>query len=162
MVRTFALGGLAVLSFTAAAFAVTVQSVEVDIDLEAIENPKAATYWTSIADDLENAIVARLVGLPAEENENPIELRIDLSEVSLSGGFTETMGLEDTRLVGDVKVVTPDENNRIVSYELSVDVNAARVLIPAGVDVVTLPADSPVYYQAMIEAFAQGVVDRLE
>lgn len=164
MVRTFAFGTLATLCLSASSFAAipTVSQVDVEIDLEAIGNPKAAAYWTSIADDLENAIVARLAALEVDPDKNPIELRIDLSEVSLSGGLTETLGLEETRLVGDVKVVTPIENNRIEPYQLTVDVNAARIYIPEGVDVVALPSDSPVYYEAMIAAFAQGVVDRIE
>ncbi len=159
MFRTFAIGGVAALTLTGFAFAATVKSIDVEVELGAVENAKAAAYWTTIADDLENAIVSRITDQIADDGVNVV---IDLEEVSLSSGFEEKMGLADTRLVGNVVMVHDTDNTRFGAYELTVDVNAAMPMIPAGVDVVTLPADSRVYYDAMIAAFAQGVVDRLK
>ncbi len=158
MFRKIALSGIAALTLTTAALAATVKSVDVEIELDAIENPKAAAYWTSIADDLETAIVARVTD---QIDDDGVEVKIDLEEVSLSSGFEEELGLANTRLVGDV-VMDHSDNSRTDRYQLTVDVNAATPMIPAGIDVVTLPADSRVYYDAMIAAFAQGVVDRLK
>ncbi len=159
MFRTLAIGSLAALAFTTAGTAATVKSVDVEVELSAIENPRAAKYWTSIADDLENAIVAKIADQVADDG---IDLKIDLEEVWLSNGFEEKLGLADTRLVGDVSMTHASDNSRFGSYELTVDVNTALPLIPADVDVTVLPADSRVYYDAMIAAFAQGVVDRLK
>ncbi|MDP3264681.1 MAG: hypothetical protein U1E06_07230 [Tabrizicola sp.] len=159
MFRTLALGSLAALTFTTAGTAATVKSVDVAVELSAIENPRAAEYWTSIADDLENAIVAKIEDQIADDG---IDLKIDLEEVWLSNGFEEKLGLADTRLVGDVSMTHASDNSRFGSYQLTVDVNTALPLIPADVDVTVLPADSRVYYDAMIAAFAQGVVDRLK
>jgi hypothetical protein len=159
MFRTFAIGGLAALTLTTVAFAATVKSIDVAVELGAVENEKAAAYWTTIADDLENAIVSRITGQIADDG---VAVTIDLEEVSLSNGFEEELGLADTRLVGNVVMTHATDNTRFGAYELTVDVNAALPMIPAGVDVVTLPADSRVYYDAMIAAFAQGVVDRLK
>jgi hypothetical protein len=159
MFRTLVISGIAALSVTTAAYSATVKSVDVAVELDAIENPKAAAYWTSIADDLENSIVARITDQIADDG---IEVKIDLEEVSLSNGFEDRMGLADTRLVGTVVMAHATDNSRFGTYELTVDVNSAMPLIPAGVDVVTLPADTRVFYDAMIAAFAQGVVDRLK
>lgn len=159
MFRISAIGGLAALTFATGAVAATVKTVDVAVELDAIENPQAAAYWTSIADDLENAIVARITDKIADDG---VDVNIDLEEVSLSNGFQESLGLADTRLVGDVVMTHATDNSRFGAYELTIDVNTARPLIPADVDVVTLPADTRVYYDAMIQAFAQGVVDRLK
>lgn len=162
MYRTFAIGTLAALSLSTAALATTaptVKSINVDVELEAVENPKAAAYWTSIADDLENAIAALVTEQIADDG---VEVRIDLEEVELSGGFDEAMGLADTRLVGNVAMIHGTDNSRFGSYILTVDINAAMPMMPAGIDLVALPADTRVYYDAMIQAFAQAVVDRLK
>ncbi|WP_431301101.1 hypothetical protein [Tabrizicola sp. BL-A-41-H6] len=159
MFRTLAIGSLAALSLTTAGTAATVKSVDVEVELSAIENPRAAEYWTSIADDLENAIVAKIEDQVSDDG---VDVKIDLAEVSLSNGFEENLGLADTRLVGDVTMTHASDNTRFGKYELTVDVNTALPLIPADVDVTVLPADTRVYYEAMIAAFAQGVVDRLK
>lgn len=161
MFRTIAIGGITALTLTTAVFAATptVKSVEVDVDIAAIDNPAAATYWSTIADDLENAIVGLVSDQIADDG---VDIKIDLEEVSLSNGFTDQLGLADTFLVGNVVQTHATDNTRFDGYDLTVDVNAAKALIPADVDVVSLPADSRVYYDAMIGAFAQGVVDRLK
>lgn len=162
MYRTIAIGAFAALTLSTAALtatAPTVKTIDVDVELDAIENPKAAAYWTSIADDLENAIVMRLTDQIADDG---VDVKIDLEEVELSGGFDEAMGLSETRLVGDVVMIHATDNSRFGAYTLTVDVNAAMPLMPTDVDLVSLPADTRVYYDAMIQAFAQGVVDRLK
>lgn len=162
MYRTFALGTLTALTLSTATLAAdlpTVKSIDIDVELEAIENPKAAAYWTTIADDLENAIVKLVTEQIADDG---VEVKIDLQEVELSGGFDEATGLAETRLVGDVAMIHATDNSRFDAYTLTVDINAAKPLLPQDVDLLTLPADTRVYYDAMIQAFAQGVVDRLK
>lgn len=162
MFRTFAIGSLAALTLTTAALAATsptVKSIDVEVELDAVGNPKAAAYWTTIADDLENAIVATITD---QIDDNGVVVHIDLEEVTLSNGFEENLGLADTRLMGTVVMSHDSDNTRFGTYELTVDVNTATPLIPEGIDVLTLPADTRVYYDAMIAAFAQGVVDRLK
>ncbi len=160
--RALAIGSLAALCLSASALAAetgTVNTVEVSVELDAIGNERAAAYWTSVADDLENAIVTRITDQIAEDG---VDIKIDLSEVSLSNGFEEQLGLADTRLVGDVVMTHATDNTRFGTYELTVDVNAAKPLFPEGLDLMTLPADTRVYYDAMIAAFAQNVVERLK
>jgi hypothetical protein len=162
MFRTFAIGTLAALTLTTAGLAAntsSVKTIKVEVELEAIANPKAAAYWTSIADDLENAIVARITDQIADDG---IALKIDLQEVSLSGGFAEMLGIADTRLVGDVIMTHETDNSRFGAYKLTVDVNAVTPILPPDTDVTTMPADSRVYYDAMVATFADAVVERLK
>lgn len=162
MTRIFSVGVIAALLVSTAAVAQdlpTVKSVDVSVELAAIGNEKAAAYWTSIADDLENAIVARITNQIADDG---VDLTVDIEEVSLSNGFEETLGLADTRLVATVVQKSDTDERRSRTYELALDVNQATPMIPADVDVTTLPADTRVYYDAMIAAFAEQVVTRLE
>jgi hypothetical protein len=153
MTRIISAGIIAALLTSTAALAQdlpTVKSVDVSVELEAIGNEKAAAYWTSIADDLENAIVARITNQIADDG---VDLTVDIEEVSLSNGFDETLGLADTRIVGTVVQRSETDERRSRTYELSLDVNQSIPMIPA---------DTRVYYDAMISAFAQEVVNRLE
>lgn len=159
MFRKIAISGLAALTVSTAAFAATVKTIDVEVELDAVDNVQAAAYWTSLADDLENAIVARITDQIADDG---VDLKIDIEEVSLSNGFQDTLGLADTRLIGDVTMTHASDNTRFGAYELTVDVNSSIKMMPEGVELADLPTDTKVYYDAMIAAFAQGVVDRLK
>lgn len=159
MFRTFTLTSIAALVLSTASFAAKVKSIDVETQLDAVENPQAAAYWTSLADELENAIVARITDQIADDG---VKVKIDIEEVSPSNGFQDTLGLADTRLVGDVIMTHETDNSRFGAYKLTVDINAALPMMPEGVDLANLPTDTRVFYDAMIAAFAQGVVDRLK
>lgn len=162
MTKLFSLPALAFLMASTAAYAQdlpTVKSVEVTVELAAIGNEKAAAYWTAIADDLENAIVARITDQIADDG---VDLTVDIEEVSLSNGFDEALGLADTRLAGMISQRSDTDERRSRTYELALDVNQALPMVPADVDLAALPTDTRVYYDAMIAAFADEVVKRLE
>ena len=135
-----------------------VKQIDVQIELSAVTNVEAAARFATIETDLESALAARMVDRLADVGVNVI---IDISEVELSNSFTEEMNLANTRLVGTVKITDDVDNSNFNSYELTVDVNTAKIFVPPGTDLVLLPADSSVYYDAMIAAFADGVVTRI-
>ncbi len=135
-----------------------VSNIAVTIDLPAVTNKAAAVRFTHIADDLKNAVTALLVNRISPEGET---IGIDLSEVELSNSYTETIGTADTRLVGIVSITDPKDNSNYRNYTLTVDVNQARTFLPATVDMTTLTASSDAYYNALIQAFAQAVIDKL-
>ena len=152
------------LTFWAAASAVTaapmVKEIEVTADLTAIENPQAATYWTHVADDVENAIVTRLTDRISDDG---VSIVIDLSEVELSNSFQEALNVADTKMVGIVNVKPQEPGDKgFNSYELTVNINQAMVFMPEGTDVTKLSQDTTVYYDAMVNAFADAVVVRLK
>lgn len=134
-----------------------VKDIDVSIDLTAVTNPAAALRFATTADDLKNAIAARVT---ERTDEDGVTINIDLSEVELSNSYTDMVGAADTRLVGNVKVTNGAKY--LNEYELSVDINQAQAFFPATVDMTTLTASSDDFYASMIAAFADGVVRRLE
>ena len=135
-----------------------VKDIAVTAELSAVSNETAAAYWATLDTDLKAAIATRLADRIGETG---AEIVIDIEEVSLSNGFTEKLGLAETRLVGDIMVKDEDDNRRNQFYTLTIDVNAATPMMPAGTDITTLPADTRVFYNAMVDGFAQNVVDNL-
>lgn len=135
-----------------------VKEIEVLIDLPAITNPAAALRYATISDDLKAALAARLVDRISEEE--GVKIGIDISEVELSSSFTEAVGSADTRLVGNVNITDEKDNSNFKSYELTVNVDQARVFFPETIDFTKLTASSDEYHQAMIAAFADAVVIR--
>lgn len=136
----------------------TVREVDVDVDLTAIQNPQAATYWTNVADDLENAIVARITD---RTDPKGVKISIDIEEVSLASMYENLTDLADTQMVGQVNVTSDTDNTKFNSYELSVRVEEALPFFPPGTVIATVVRDTPEYYRAMVEAFAESVVKRL-
>lgn len=136
-----------------------VREIEVTMDLEAVTNPAAAARYATIATDLQGAIAARVADRVADDG---VRLTIDLSEVELANSFTDAVGAADTRLVGDVNIYSETAVNMPMAYQLSVDVNQAAGFFPETLDRATLVASSDDFYRAMIAAFADGVVRRLD
>lgn len=136
-----------------------VKEIEVQVDLTALENPAAAARYATIAADLQSALATRLTDRIAEEG---MRISVDLSEFELSNSFQEALGLADSKLVGDVKITDEKDNSNFEAYELTVTVEQARSFFPEGIDFATQTASSEEYYQAMIAAFADGLVKRLD
>jgi hypothetical protein len=136
----------------------TIDKIEVTVDMTAITNPAAAARYAHIGDDLQSALMARLVDRIAETG---MTLSVDISEVELSNTYTEIVGSADTRLVGTVNITDMENNSNYRSYELSVDINQAKAFLPTTVDLSTLSASSNEYYKAMIATFADTVAQKL-
>ncbi len=136
-----------------------VKEVNVTADMTAVSNTQAAAYWTSMADDLENAIVARLVDRIGEDGS---KVSVDIDELSLANSFQNKLGLEDAVLVGMVNVSNESDNAKFDAYELTVTAKTAQAFAPDGTVLDGVFADTPEYYAALIAAFADGVVTRLK
>ncbi len=148
------------LATTAPAFAMTmIKEVDVSADLTAIENPKAAEYWTEISGDLENAIVALLTDRITEDG---AKISVDINEVELASSFQSAMGMADSKLVGAVTVSHDNDNTVFDGYELTVTVVDAGPFFPEGTDLAMITTDSKEHYDAMINAFAARVVADLK
>lgn len=162
MFRTGLATALAGALLATAAFAgspTEVTSVDVSIDLTAITNPKAAAYWTTVSDDLEGAIVARIVARNTDQIANDgvkISISVDISELALSNSFQSAFDIEQSTLVGDVEIT------KLEPFELSVSFDQASLFLPEGYDLAQVTSDSKEYYTAMIGAFADAVVKHLE
>ena len=154
-----ALIGVSVSTAAFAARDTMVEAIDVQIELPAVTNPAAAARFSRIDTDLENALTARLVDRLADKG---VKITVDISEVELSNSFTEQMGLADTRLAATVMISDLNDNSNYNTYDLTVTINETTKFLPEGTDVATLKSDSEDYYKAMIAAFADAVVVRLD
>jgi hypothetical protein len=153
-----------------------VAKIDVTVDLAAIQNEQAASFWANLEGDLENAIAAKLTGKLVSEEEakatsdgtddgTPIidgtQIIVDIREVELATAFERELNLADSVLVGQVNIVDDTDNSNMDAYELSVTLENAKVIIPEGA-VLILSTDTGDSYDRIVEAFADGVVSRLE
>lgn len=148
----------ALLMATSMAALADVQSVEVEADLTALKNIEAAQVWTSISDDLETEIVERLI---PKIGENGASIEVQINSVELANSFTQAIGVADSKLTGDVEIDAPGLFNKI-SYTLTVSAEQAVAYFPDGTQTSDLTMGSEVYYQAMLDAFADNVVAKFD
>lgn len=151
------LSALALGAAAPALAATEVKEVEVSIDLEAINNPQAATVWSNIATDLQNAIVGRITDRIADDG---VKISVDINEVELANSFQSAMGIADSRLAGRVNISSETDNSKFATYDL--DVSFDQAYLPVGTDITVLTIESPVYYATMVELFAERVVENLD
>ncbi|MEI4484931.1 hypothetical protein V8J36_01920 [Frigidibacter sp. MR17.14] len=136
--------------------ATQVKEVEVEIDMSSIKNPEAAKVWSNAAADLQNAIVARVAD---RSDKDGVRVNVDIDELALSNAYERALGVGETKLAGRVNVSSENDNTKFATYDLMVGFDKAYV--PAGTDVAVLTMDSPAYYQAMVNMFADRVVEKL-
>ncbi|MCU9850226.1 hypothetical protein OEZ60_19740 [Defluviimonas sp. WL0024] len=136
-----------------------VREVEVTADMDALQNPEAAERWTHLADDLENAIVAKLVGKTGEEG---AKVSVDIDEVELASSLQSAAGVAESKLVGDVAITHDSDNTKFDNYQLTVTFEQAGPYFLPGTDLAAITTDSQEYYDAMIATFANHVVQKLE
>lgn len=144
-----------------AAFAAVekVSAVTVTADVTAIQNQKAAAYWSNVAADVQNAIVARLVDRIAEEGAT---ITVDLREVELASSFERAINASDAVLVGQVNVSDLNDNTNFAAYELSISLGTAASVSADGQSFYYDTLDTPEAYLALVNAFADNVIKRLE
>lgn len=146
-----------------------VAKVDATVDISAINNAQAATFWANLEADLENAIAARVTDRLATEEVKPddqgridgAQIKVDVREVELASAFERELNMGDAVLVGQVTVVDDTDNTNADGYELTVSLENAKVVVPEGMTVV-LSNDTSGAYTRLVEAFADGVVSRLK
>ncbi|WP_374436830.1 hypothetical protein [Tabrizicola sp.] len=146
-----------------------VAKIDASVDVSAINNAEAATFWANLETDLENAIAARVTDRLAVEEVKPDEsgridgaqINVDIREVELASAFERELNLGDAVLVGQVTIVDDTDNTNADGYELTVSLENANVIVPEGT-LVLLSTDTTGAYQRLVEAFADGIVSRLK
>ena len=108
---------------------------------------------------MQAAIAARLVD---QIGETGSEIKIDVNELALTNSFQSSLGLEDAVLVGQVNIVNDSDNTKFDAYELTISAKSASAFGPGGMPLEGAFTDTPEYYAALVEAFADGVVTRLK
>jgi hypothetical protein len=146
-----------------------VANIDATVDLSAVQNEQAATFWANLEVDLENAIAARLTDRLGAEPATPDEdgkidgtqIVIDVREIELANAFERELNLGDAVLVGQVTIKDDTDNSNADQYELTVSLENAKVVVPEGKRLV-LSTDTSAAYARLVEAFADGVVSRLK
>ncbi|QYK41441.1 MAG: hypothetical protein KF887_19100 [Paracoccaceae bacterium] len=161
MIRTTALAAaLAAMTGSALASVERVAEVEVVTDITAIQNERAAAYWVNLETDLEAAILTRIVDRTAEEG---AKIRVLIREIELANAFERTYNLSDAVLVGRVIVTDPTDGRNDNVYDLSLSLQGAPQMVAAdGTPVVVSTIDTPEAYRALVEAYADNIVQRLD
>jgi len=163
MIRTIAamLVGSTVFFTAAPVFAETmVKEVSVAADLGAFKNPKAAQHYANLADDLKNAISARLANRIDPEKGSVV--KVDIDGVALANSYESAANVAQSKLVGHVTVTSENASNKADGYDLAISFEQAGPYFVAGTDISTITTDSKEYYDAMIAAFADEVVKSLK
>ena len=148
---------VAVLGLPAFASDTPVAGVDIEFDLDSIKNSEAAAFWSDLEEDLEAAIIVRVVD---RLSSNGSKIRIDIDEFSMSNSFQSAMGA-DSRLMGDINVRNDGDKTKNSFYDLGITLDEAGAVVEGenGMQVLTVSTDEA--YTALIEAFADGVVARL-
>ncbi|TDT75462.1 hypothetical protein BDE40_2193 [Litoreibacter halocynthiae] len=150
----------AALLMSSSAFAETsVSSVDVTVDLTAIKNESAAAYYTSIEEDLETAIVAKLTDQLSDDGASVV---VDIDELSLANSFQSILGLEESELAGSVSVNNLNDNSQHQAYELTVSYLPAPIVFDPGEDIVIIRRDTADYYIQMVDTFAEHLTEKLK
>lgn len=172
--RTLAAGAatcalVSLLSIPAFAGVDKVAKIDVQVDLSAVQNAEAATYWANLEVDLENALAARLVDRLVTEEAKPDEngkidgaqIVVDIREVELANALQRELNLGDAVLVGQVTVKDDTDNSNADGYELTTSLENAKVVVPEG-KMVVLSTDTTKAYTRLVDVFAENVVSRLK
>lgn len=151
------------LSLPATARPTMLKDITVTADLDAIQNPAAAKYWSNVAADLKDALAARLVDrIGAGESGEGATLAVDVDELALANSFQTQMGMDDAVLSGQVNLSSATDNTDFKAYKLTVTSTNAAAYSADGKPLVGAFNDTPEYYQAMIRAFADTVAKNID
>lgn len=136
-----------------------IAKIDVTADVAAIQNEKAAAYWSNLEKDLEAAIGARVSDRLADKGAT---ILVDIEEVELANAFERELNLADAVLVGKVNVNDQTENSNYDAYILSISLENAHVPLAPGETLILSTSDTAKTYQRLVDEFADGVVARLK
>jgi hypothetical protein len=162
-VCAFALSAVATMGF---AEMPKVSDVEVKANLAAIAESDALTYWPDINEDLRAAIASRV---EASEDDDAYRVDVSLDEVKLDGLYVLPNNGEFNQMEGVVQVYgvkpggasesTGETGELLTSYPVKLEAFSEEA--PAREGVVRIPPSEGDFYNALINAFADQVVENL-
>ncbi len=159
--KRFTISALTALSLAAPALALDadhqVEKVDVVFDLQAIESPEAAQFWSDLEGDLETAIIAKVADNIAESGS---EIEIDIDEFDMTNTFQSALGL-DSSLKAGIQVTNEDDPTRNSFYDLRLTVNESGDFETTEDGVEIVAAERELIYETMVNGFADAVIERL-
>ncbi|MDQ2095189.1 hypothetical protein [Rhodalgimonas zhirmunskyi] len=145
---------------------VPVKEVDVEVDMTAVQDAPAAGKWAELSSDLEAAILERLAGQITDDQKAAVVM-VDIDEVSLASNFAAALG-KDSHLTGVVEIndvtsvaKSEERDTNLAFYKLDVTAMSIGEYLPEGFDLASAP-DDDVYYNAMVQAFADNIASRLQ
>ncbi len=136
-----------------------VAEIKSTTDLGAIQNEEAASYWATLDADLEAALAERLVDRLGEEG---LKIEVNIDELELANAFEARIGLDHSLLSGEVRVSDPARDLVVQEFTVTATAQQLQPLLPADADITVLPADTPEFYETLVNAFADGVVENID
>lgn len=153
MLRSILITSATAVLIAAPALASTpVSSVDVSVDITAIENPQAAQFWSDLEGDLEEAILIRVAD---RLDTSGSRIRIDIDEISLASSFQGALGV-DSVLMGDVNITNPRDKTKTSFYDLRIKATQQGGLYGQDVQLASVSTDK--FYETLIDGFANAVV----
>lgn len=137
----------------------SVAEINSTTDLSAIQNREAAAFWSNLDADLQGAIAARLIDRLGDDG---LSIEIAIDEVELSNAFEAELGLDLSLLSGEVTVTDIETGVVERSFEVTATARQIMPMLPDDANIVVLTADTPDFYQTLVNAFADGVVDNID
>jgi hypothetical protein len=136
-----------------------IAEISSETDLAAVQNEEAAAYWANIDADLEGAVAARLIDRLGEEG---LSIRIDIDEIELANAFESLIGLDLSLLSGHVRVSDPSRDLVVRDFQVTATAQQVIPLLPEGADITVRAAETPEFYDALVNAFADGVAQNID
>lgn len=149
---------LFVLTATTALGQTMIKEITVKTDLSAFKNEQALDVLATLDTDLAQAIATRV---SERLDDDGARILIDIDEISLANSFEQGIGTENAVLVGDVQLLIPGVANN-QNYTLTVSSSQAQAYFPDGTQTADFTLGNQIYYDAMLDAFADNVVRNLD
>lgn len=139
-----------------------VEDISVTAKVSAIQNAQAAQYFGNLEPDLRAAIATRLADkMTSGQSEKGVIVSVNVQEVELANSFQNLTNLANTQLNANVSVQDDATKTSLQDFNLTVSVEQIIRYLPEGTDPAVLTLDTPVFYQALVNGFADAVVERL-
>lgn len=148
----------------------TLSAVDVKVDLSAYEDANVLKYWPTLEGDLAAAIASKVT---VEDSADAPRVAVEINKVAINGdtvlpdtgefnqleGTVSTYeGINDAVSVSADDLENPDE--QIGSYALQMSAVTGDTAVPEGW--VTIEPSQDDFYNALIDAYAATVVERLD
>ncbi|MGQ3489486.1 hypothetical protein [uncultured Roseovarius sp.] len=144
----------------------TLSDVEVKTDLSAFENSNALEFWPTLSEDIGEAIASQLT---IDDQSGEPRIVVAINKVAINGETTLPDTGEFNQLEGTVTTFpakgaanteTGDSSSASGSYALKVSATSGEVDVPE--NWIVIPPSQDDFYEALTNAYAMEVVERIE
>lgn len=147
---------LALAATAAMADTKVISEIDVEAELSDVNEANALEYWPDITTDLGTQIAAAAEGMLGD---NGYTIDVQLTEISLSGSDLLTGEGEFNTLEGWVYIRKDGEAVPVETFEIALE---AETLSAGGNSEITIIPGKPMFYTALVNAFAMKTVEAVE